>query len=143
MAKTSVKEYLKDHADVFAAMLGLIIFYHFVEATNEAIQSFLWLFSSIIVIFLMLYVVFGAYSNNTAFSVKFVGTLIFLLAYVFTQQVIISLFEPKNIYSLHIVQALLKKEFWINNALTAVAVVIFGLVLHFGLQWIKKKDRSK
>lgn len=132
MAKINTSLFVKKYSEIFALNLGMIIFYNFAEASNPAVKSFLWLFSSIIVIYLFAFLSLKALSFETTWATKIMlGVPLFLLDMVFTMQVIISLFEPGNIYALNLVNAFSSLSFWITAFWTAVFLVVIMLIIYF------------
>lgn len=125
-----LNSFLEEHSPTFAFVLGILVFYNFTPATNEAVKSLLWLFSSIIVIVLMTYLFFRAFFPNTSVGTKFaIGLPLFLIDFVFTNQVILSLFEPENSASLRVMTSFFTKEFLIYSLLSLMLIALISLLI--------------
>lgn len=128
--RIGIEEFIEKKTSIFVLILGLIIFYNFTYATNPAIKSFLWLFSSIIIISLMVFIFSEALSYKTSAIVKLIlGMPLFIITFVFTLQVLISLFEPENIYSLNVISKIFTLDFLWQTIGTIIILGLMVLVL--------------
>lgn len=129
--------FVTEHSNLFALLLGVMIFYNFTPASNPAVRSLLWLFSSLIAIFLMTYLFYRAFYWETSVGTKFsIGLPIFLIDLVFTMQVLISLFEPKNMYALNVVSELFTFRFWLNVIISSIIIGVIVLIIFL----LRKKE---
>lgn len=135
-----IEEFIEKKTHIFTLILGLIIFYNFVYATNLALKSFLWFFSSIIIITLMCYIFLEALSSKTSGMVKLIiGLPLSMITLAFTLQVVISLFEPENIYSLNVISRIFTLDFLYQ----ILGTIIFLVVLIVILFLTKRKNNPK
>lgn len=135
-------EFFKENAELFYIIGIFMIYYNLgIEKTlNPAIESFLWLSSSALVIILLLIIMFNAilYDN---FIVKILLTPIFVvLSLSFTLQFITDLFEPKNVYSRSLIRDLFTLS---SNDLKLIGFILLAYALLFIILILRRKKKRK
>jgi len=122
--------FVGEYPNLFALLLGVLIFYNFTSATNVALRFLLGFFSSIMVISLMTYLGLRSFEHNTSFGTKFaLGIPLCMMDIVFTIQIIQSFFERQNSA---LVSSLLNLEFllaFLSSLFFIGSIIILILLL--------------